>query len=112
MSFDTLGPGGLDYRPCRYGTSKILFRGPKRSLDEPYVAFFGGTTTYGKFVQTPFASLVEQSLNFNCINFGSVNGGISGYRCHGEAPETSFLLLIRIWSKRSKPTNETFQSFS
>ncbi len=79
MSFDTLGPGGLDYLPCRYGTSKILFRGPKRSLTGPYVAFFGGTTTYGKYVETPFPALVEQDLPLTCVNFGCVNGGIDLY---------------------------------
>lgn len=79
MSFDTLGPGGLDYLPCRYGTSKILFRGPKRPLDAPYVAFFGGTTTYGKYIQTPFPALVEQDLGLTCVNFGCLNGGIDAY---------------------------------
>ena len=79
MSFDTLGPGGLDYLPCRYGTSKILFRGPRRSLDTPYVAFFGGTTTYGKFIETPFPRLIEPELGLTCVNFGCVNGGVDVY---------------------------------
>lgn len=79
MSFDTRGPGGLDYMQCRYGASKILFRGPKRSLDRPYVAFFGGTTTYGKFVRDPFPALVEHDIGHQCINFGCMNGGIDVY---------------------------------
>lgn len=76
MSFDTLGPGGLDYLPCRYGTSKTLFRGPKRPLDAPFVAFFGGSTTYGKFIETPYSSLIETDLGTPCANFGCMNGGI------------------------------------
>ncbi|WP_299048064.1 DUF6473 family protein [uncultured Tateyamaria sp.] len=76
MSIESLGPGGLDYLPCRYGNSKVLFRGPRRSLDGPFVAFFGGTITYGKFVQTPFPDLVEQAIGTTCVNFGSLNGGV------------------------------------
>ncbi|MEL6452455.1 MAG: DUF6473 family protein [Pseudomonadota bacterium] len=76
MSFDVLSPGGLDYLPCRYGSSKVLFRGPRRSLDAPFVACFGGTTTYGKFIRAPYPDLVEASLGTPCINFGTVNGGV------------------------------------
>lgn len=76
MSYQALSSGGLDYLPCRYGNSKVLFRGPKRSLDKPFVAFFGGTTTYGKFIKTPFPDIVESELGTTCVNFGSVNGGV------------------------------------
>lgn len=76
MSIGTLGPGGLDYLPCRYSTSKTLFRGPKRPLDAPFVAFFGGSTTYGKFIETPFSNLIEEDLDVPCVNFGCLNGGI------------------------------------
>lgn len=76
MSFDTLGPGGLDYFPCRYGASKRVFRGPKRDLSAPYVAVFGGTDTYGKFIDRPFPDLLEDSLDQTCVNFGSPNAGI------------------------------------
>ncbi|MDC1223540.1 DUF6473 family protein [Ascidiaceihabitans sp.] len=46
MTYDVLGAGNLDYLPCRYGTSKLLFRGPRRPLKEPYIAFLSGTETY------------------------------------------------------------------
>jgi uncharacterized protein DUF6473 len=62
MTIDALGLGALDYLPCRYGNSKLLFRGPKRSLDEPYIAFIGGTETYGKFLAKPFPVLVEEEF--------------------------------------------------
>lgn len=32
MTYDALGAGALDYLPCRYGTSKLLFRGPRRPV--------------------------------------------------------------------------------
>ena len=76
MSLDTMGPGGLDYLPCRYGASKLRFRGPKRDLSEPFVAFFGGTSTYGKFVERPFADLIEDELGMPCVNFGCLNAGV------------------------------------
>ncbi|MGA9251582.1 MAG: DUF6473 family protein, partial [Roseobacter sp.] len=76
MSYDVLGAGALNYAPCKYGNSSILFRGPERRLDAPYVAFLGGTETYGKFIKTPFPALVESNLGVNCINFGIPNAGI------------------------------------
>lgn len=76
MSYQALSPGGLDYLPCRYGNSKVLFRGPRRRLDKPFIAFFGGTTTYGKFIQSPFPDGVESEIGLTCVNFGSLNGGI------------------------------------
>lgn len=76
MTYDALGAGALDYLPCRYGTSKLLFRGPRRSVKKPYLAFLGGTETYGKFLSNPFPALIEQSLGRTCINLGCVNAGV------------------------------------
>lgn len=45
-------------------------------MDAPYVAFLGGTDTYGKFIKCPFPALVESSIGVNCINFGIVNAGV------------------------------------
>ncbi len=75
MSFN-MALGGLDYLPCRYGTSKIVFRGPRKDLQKDYIAFLGGSETYGQFVQDPFPERVEQALGFNCVNFGCSNAGI------------------------------------
>lgn len=79
MTYDALGPGPLDYLPCRYGTSKLLFRGPKKDLSTPYLAFLGSTETYGKFIETPFPALIEQELNINCANFGQITAGIDAF---------------------------------
>ena len=76
MTYDVLGAGALNYAPCRYGNSRILFRGPQRRLDTPYVSFIGGTETYGKFIKTPFPALVESDIGVNCINFGVANAGV------------------------------------
>ncbi|MFY0634408.1 MAG: hypothetical protein JXQ91_11380 [Vannielia sp.] len=75
MTFEIAGQSALDYLHCRYGQSRLLFRGPKRKLEGPYVAFFGGTETYGKFVEDPFPALVEESTGARCVNFGCLNAG-------------------------------------
>lgn len=76
MTYDVMGAGALNYAPCRYGNSRVLFRGPQRQFDAPYVAFLGGTETYGKFIKSPFPALVECGVGINCINFGITNAGI------------------------------------
>ncbi|WP_339108115.1 DUF6473 family protein [Thioclava sp. GXIMD4216] len=76
MAFEYPGDGALDYFPCRYGKSKLLFRGPRRRLDVPFVSAIGGSETYGKFVETPWPELVEQKIGMQVVNFGYLNAGI------------------------------------
>lgn len=76
MKQETIEDERLSYAPCRYGSSRMLFRGPRKRLDNPYLAFIGGTETYGKFIDKPFPTLIEKALRQPCVNFGSVNGGI------------------------------------
>ena len=79
MKHDTIESDGLSYSPCRYGMSRIVFRGPRRDLTKPYLAFVGGTETYGKFMESPFPDLVEKGLRRPCVNFGCVNGGVDAF---------------------------------
>lgn len=79
MTYDVLGAAPLDYLPCRYGASKLLFRGPRRDLSKPYLAFVGATETYGKFIDRPFPALVESAIGQNCANFGQINAGIDAF---------------------------------
>jgi hypothetical protein len=65
----------LDYFPCHYGASKLLFRGPKQSLARPYCVAIGGTETYGKFVTDPFARLLSAATDRTVINLGCMNAG-------------------------------------
>lgn len=76
MAYEFTGAGALDYYPCRYGKSKLLFRGPKRRLDGAYCAALGGTETYGKFVTNPFPALVERMIGMPVVNLGYPNAGI------------------------------------
>ncbi len=79
MSFDTTGLGGLDYFPCRYGRSRLLFRGPRQRLDGDYALFLGGTYTYGRFIETPFPALLEAGTGVRCVNFGWQNAGVDAF---------------------------------
>ncbi|MHA6265244.1 DUF6473 family protein [uncultured Aliiroseovarius sp.] len=79
MAYETLGKGSLDYVPCRYGASKILFRGPKKKLTQPYLAMLGGTETYGKFVERPYPALVERDAGITSVNLGCPNAGVDAF---------------------------------
>ncbi len=75
MAYVYGGGCALDYYPCRYGQSKLLFRGPRRKLEGAYAAVLGGTETYGKFVEEPYPALVERTLGIPVVNFGYMNAG-------------------------------------
>ncbi len=69
----------LEYHPCRYGSSKILFRGPPRRLRGDYVAYLGGTETFGQFTETPYPALVEQATGLAAVNLGCVQAGVDAF---------------------------------
>jgi Domain of unknown function (DUF6473) len=75
MAFITAGAAALDYSPCHYGASKLVFRGPRRDLNGRYLVVIGGTETFGKFVPLPFADQLEQSLAMPVVNLGVANAG-------------------------------------
>lgn len=79
MAYDNLGESALDYFPCRYGKSKLTFRGPRRRLDGRYYTVLGGTEAYGKFVARPYANLTEEVSGTKVVNFGCMNAGIDVY---------------------------------
>lgn len=76
MTYENLGQGALDYFPCRYGKSKLLFRGPRKKMAGEYIAMIGGTETYGKFIEKPFAERVGEAMKMECVNFGCVTAGV------------------------------------
>jgi len=76
MKHESLAEAGLTYAPCRYGISRTFFRGPRKALDDPHISVLGGTGTYGKFVEYPYATILESELGRACVNFGVMNGGI------------------------------------
>jgi hypothetical protein len=76
MAFAFQGASALDYSVCRYGNSKVQFRGPRCDLSGNYVACLGGTETFGKFVPDPYPALVQGRLDLPIANLGCVNAGI------------------------------------
>ncbi len=76
MAYENLSAGLLDYAPCRYGKSKLMFRGPRRPLDQPYIAYLGGSKTYGKFVPDPYVAQLERSVGLASVNLGCLNAGL------------------------------------
>ncbi len=76
MTYEKMGPRYVDYMPWRFPGSRLVFRGPRRRLEGDYIAFLGGTDTYGKFIERPFPMLVEDRLGVACVNLGWPNAGV------------------------------------
>lgn len=74
-------PAGLT---CRYGASRLTFRGPRQDLARPHVAFLGGSETFGRFVARPFAELVEDAIGLDCVNLGCINAGLDAFVHDGD----------------------------
>lgn len=89
MAYETLGDGALDYFPCRYNGSRVLFRGPHRRADGNFVVVLGGTEAYGKFVPRPYPALLEAGLGLPVLNLGYPNAGPDLYL---NAPEVMALV--------------------
>lgn len=96
MTYENMGDTSLDYLPCRYGSSRLLFRGPKRDLSAPYMAFLGGTETYGKFVGSPFAARIENTLGVTCVNFGCPNAGVDVFLNDPFIPDAARRALVTV----------------
>lgn len=79
MAFAYPGEGALDYSPCRYGESKLIFRGPAQALTGAYVAALGGTETYGKYVPDPYPALLAQAMGMAVVNLGCAQAGPDAY---------------------------------
>lgn len=67
----------IDYDECRYGRSRMRFRGPKRSLKGDFVAAVGGSQTFGKFVSVPFVDALEAQIHIPVVNLGAMQAGLT-----------------------------------
>jgi hypothetical protein len=75
MKTDMIPRGVLRLTPCNYGLSKLPFRGPRRPTEGRYVAFLGGSETFGKFIPKPFPDRVETAIGEVCVNLGCQSAG-------------------------------------
>jgi hypothetical protein len=76
MTFERAGDRIIDYAPCRYGRSKLIFRGPRQRMQGRYIAVLGGTETYGRFVPRPWPALLEDHIGTEVVNLGLQNAGL------------------------------------
>ncbi|WP_254437205.1 DUF6473 family protein [Ruegeria arenilitoris] len=76
MSYHQTGSAGAGHAVCQYGQSRLWFRGPERSLDTAYMACVGGDETHGRFVDRPYAAILEDRLDRRCLNLGSLYCGV------------------------------------
>ncbi|SLN69987.1 hypothetical protein ROJ8625_03662 [Roseivivax jejudonensis] len=79
MNFASSDRGGVDYEPCRYGNSRITFRGPKAACAGDFIAMIGGTETYGKFVPDPCSAQLGRATGLPVANFGIPNAGLDAF---------------------------------
>lgn len=75
MAYNYAGDSSLDYFPCRYGKSRLTFRGPRADTSGPYAVVLGGTETYGKFLPLPYPTRLAQETGLNIANLGCINAG-------------------------------------
>ncbi len=75
MSYDASGAGALDYFPCRYGQSRLVFRGPWRPVQPGYAVALGGSATYGRFVAEPWPARLERAAGRMVLNLGVPQAG-------------------------------------
>lgn len=79
MAYAFPGAGALDYSPCQYGASRLIFRGPAADVSGAMVACLGGSETYGRFVARPWPALLEDRLRLPVLNLGCMNAGADIY---------------------------------
>ena len=76
MAYENMPGPALDYAPCRYGRSKLLFRGPAQRLSGEFIAVLGGSETYGRYLADPYPALLQDEMGLRTVNFGCVNAGV------------------------------------
>ncbi|MEP4035458.1 DUF6473 family protein [Pseudophaeobacter sp.] len=79
MSYETKSAGALSGGTCCYAGSRLPVRGPERDLENPYIAFLGGTEVFGRFVKTPFSDVSESLLKTPCVSLAAVNAGLDTF---------------------------------
>ena len=79
MSYVRLSNGGVDYAPCRYPGSDLVFRGPVRDLSGAYAAMLGDGEIFGRFMEAPLPDLLEQCTGTAVLNLGVSNAGIEAF---------------------------------
>lgn len=80
MAFEHRRSSALDYQWCTYGACRLPFRGPSAELSDDYLAFIGGSETFGRFCAQPFPAIAGLTLGTTVLNLGSPNAGLDVFR--------------------------------
>jgi hypothetical protein len=62
--------------PCRYGGSRLVFRGPEVTLRRPYAVVLGGSDAYGRHVEETFVDWAAEAAGMPVVNLGVHCGGL------------------------------------
>jgi len=76
MAYENMPGPVLDYAPCRYGRSKLVFRGPAQRLTGDFIVVLGGSETYGRYLADPYPALLQDEMGIRTVNFGCMNAGV------------------------------------
>ena len=75
MRTDIRQKDALRLEPCKYGLSKLPFRGPIRPTQGRFVACLGGSDTFAKYIRKPYPDLIETATGEVCVNLGCQSAG-------------------------------------
>ncbi|QXT39691.1 DUF6473 family protein [Gymnodinialimonas ceratoperidinii] len=76
MSFELRGRMPLDYQPSALPGSALRFRGPIKADQGPAVVCLGSSETFGRFIDAPFATQLDEALDLPVLNLGVINAGL------------------------------------
>lgn len=79
MSFQEKGRPAAEPTPHRLGNSRLLFRGPVGPLTGRYIAYLGGTESYGRFVDRPYPERLQAVMGLRSVNFACLNAGVDAF---------------------------------
>lgn len=99
MAYEASVEGALDYAPCRYGRSRLMFRGPKRDVTGRYIVALGGIETYGRYVPRPWPALLEEGLGLPVVNLGCPQAGPDAWLADPavmELVERAVLVVVQV----------------
>ena len=64
---------------CRYGNSKLAFRGPYRAPEGQYWAVVGGCEIFGRFCERSLPDALQEQTGRKVLNLGCMNAGIEAF---------------------------------
>lgn len=65
----------FDYKIYRFGRTRQIFRGPQPDLRGRYLGFIGGSSTFGRYSETPYPDLIGQETGQTVLNLGTDGAG-------------------------------------